>query len=210
MNMPGHSVGSEVSETQAADAVTTEVSALKQQTRRRFIRGAGLAVPVIMTVQSPSALAAGKLCFAPSAAASIVLLNSRLDRDGVACAGLSPVSWSNAANNPGDLNHEFWVAAGGEGLNGDGVLFSSVFGSGFDGKTLKDVLNTDDSADVGALGRHLVASYLNLQSAWIPPTVFTQSDLVDMWNGRTGSYEPTAGVKWATGQIVDYLKTTMR
>lgn len=204
MNMPGHSVGSEVSETQAADAVTAEVSALKQQTRRRFIRGAGLAVPVIMTVQSPSALATWRQCFAPSAAASIALLHSRLDREKLTCAGRSPGFWKNAAK-LGHPNHGFWVTAGGEG-----VLFASVFGSGFDGKTLKQVLNTIGNANSAALGRHLAASYLNLKIAgWIPPTVFTQSDLVEMWNGRTGSYEPTAGVTWGAGQIVDYLKTTM-
>lgn len=204
MNMPGHSAGSEVNEAQATDAVTAEASALKQQTRRRFIRGAGLAVPVIMTVQSPSALATWKQCFAPSAAASIALLHSRLDREKLICAGRSPGFWTSAAN-PTHPNHSFWVTAGGEG-----VLFSSVFGSGFDGKTLKQVLNTTGNANYAALGRHLAASYLNLKIAgWIPPTVFTQSDLVEMWNGRTGSYEPTAGVTWGAGQIVNYLKTTM-
>jgi len=30
-----------------------------------------------------------------------------------------------------------------------------------------------------------------------------------MWNGRAGTYSPTAGVMWNAGQIVDYLKTTM-
>lgn len=172
-----------------------------QRARRRFIRGAGLAVPVIMTVRSSSALSAQ--CFAPSAAASIALLHSRLDREHADCLGRTPGFWKNAAK-PDHPNHNFWVTAGGEG-----VLFSTVFGSGFPGKTLKDVLGLGGNQNYEALGRHLAAAYLNHQIGWVPDTVLSVQDLIDMWNGRAGSYSPTAGVTWNAGQIVTYLLTTM-
>lgn len=193
MNMPDHPVETGSSPQEA-----------KQHTRRRFIRGVGVAVPVIMTVQSTSALATWKKCMAPSAVASIALLHSRMDREQSLCLGRSPGFWKNASD-PSHPNHSYWVAAGGEG-----VLFSSVFGSGFPGKTLKQVLYTTGNNNYAALGRHLAASYLNLKIAgWIPPTVFTLSDLIEMWNGRAGSYSPTAGVTWGADQIVTYLTGTM-
>lgn len=172
----------------------------RQHTRRRFIRGVGVAVPVIMTIRSSSALSAQ--CFAPSAAASIALLHSRLDREQAVCLGRSPGFWKNAAR-PCHPNHNFWVTAGGEG-----VLFSTIFGSGFPGKTLKDVLGLKGNQNYEALGRHLAAAYLNHQIVWVPDTVLSIQDLIDMWNGRAGSYSPTAGVTWGAAQIVTYLVTT--
>lgn len=190
MNLPSYSV--------SPDGQPKEC---RQRARRRFIRGVGIAVPAIMTVQSSSALATQ--CFAPSAAASIALLHSRLDREHAVCLGRTPGFWKNAARS-GHPNHGFWVTAGGEG-----VLFSTVFGSGFPGKTLLDVLNTSGNANYAALGRHLAAAYLNFKIGWVPATVLSLQDLIDMWNGRAGTYSPTAGVMWNAGQIVDYLKTTM-
>lgn len=173
----------------------------RQRSRRRFVRGVGMAVPAIMTIRSSSALAAQ--CFAPSAAASIALLHSRLDREHESCLGRTPGFWKNAAK-PDHPNHNYWVTAGGEG-----VLFSTVFGSGFPGKTLLDVLNLGGNSNYAALGRHLVAAYLNFKIGWVPATVLSLQDLIDMWNGRAGSYSPTAGVTWNADQIVAYLLTTM-
>lgn len=190
MNVPGHPIGSE-----------SQPKENKQRARRRFVRGIGVAVPVIMTVKSSSALAAQ--CFAPSAAASIALLHSRLDREHLDCLGRTPGFWKNAAK-PDHPNHSDWVTAGGEG-----VLFSTVFGSGFTGKTLLDVLKLRGNSNYEALGRHLVAAYLNLKIGWVPTTVLSLQDLIDMWNGRAGSYSPTAGVTWTADKIVTYLKTTM-
>ncbi len=190
MSVPGHSIGSE-----------NRPKENKQRARRRFIHGVGVAVPVIMTVKSSSALAAQ--CFAPSAAASIALLHSRLDREHLDCLGRTPGFWVNAAK-PGNPNHPYWVTAGGEG-----VLFSTVFGSGFNGKTLKQVMALNGNQDQWQLGAHLSAAYLNNKIGWVPDTVLSLQDLRDMWAGRLGTYTPTAGVTWDGGQIVAYLQTTM-
>ncbi len=166
--------------------------------RRRFIHGIGIAAPIILTVKSPSALAAQ--CVAPSAAASMDLLKSRLDRQQLSCIGRTPGFWQNASTtHPLD-----WEKAGGKG-----VLFSNVFLSGFSGKTLKQVMNLGGNEDASQLGAHLSAAYLNLKRGWVPETVLSLSQLREMWGGRLGSYEPTAGVKWGGELIVTYLKTTM-
>lgn len=190
MDVPDHPIDSE-----------NQPQENRQRARRRFIHGVGVAVPAIMTVRSPSALAAQ--CFAPSAAASIALLHSRLDREHLDCLGRTPGFWKNAAK-PGNPNHGYWITAGGEG-----VLFSTVFASGFPGKTLKNVLGLGGNQNYEALGRHLAAAYLNFKIGWVPATVLSLQDLIDMWNGRAGSYSPTAGVTWNAAQIVAYLLTTM-
>jgi hypothetical protein len=168
--------------------------------RRRFIHGIGVAVPVVMTVRSPSALAGGQ-CLAPSATASIALLHSRPDRQQFYCKGRTPGFWKNAW----DTHPLIWSSSGGEG-----VLFSAVFGSGFPGQTLKQVMNLGGgSVDPWELGAHLSAAYLNYRMGWVPLGVLSVGDLVEMWNGRFGTYEPTAGVRWNGEQIVAYLQTTM-
>lgn len=193
----------------------TSLQEKRRLPRRRFIRGVGIAVPAtaIMTVQSTSALAAQ--CFAPSAAASIALLKSRIDREQLSCLGRTPGFWGNAeTTHPADL-----AAAGGD------QLFSAVFGSGFDGLTLIQVMgltggNPDGAAkekkkdsptavDPYQLGAHLSAAYFNLKRGWVPETVLSLQDLIDMWNGRSGTYTPTANVQWGAEDIVTYLKTTM-
>lgn len=170
--------------------------------RRRFIHGIGIAVPVIMTVRSPSVLATGSggQCLAPSAMASIALLNSRPERTRSFCSGRTPGFWVNAWK-----THEtIWAASGGEGL-----LFSTVFGSGFSGKTLRQVMELQGNEDAFQLGAHLSAAYLNWKMVWVPNEVLSLQDLRDMWNGRGGTYSPTAGVTWGGEAIVTYLQTTM-
>lgn len=165
--------------------------------RRHFVRKLGVAVPVILTIKSPSALA--KQCVAPSAAASIALLNSRPDRQDFICTGGSPGFWKEASKtHPAE-----WATAGGEGL-----LFATVFGSGFPGMTLQQVMDLTGNEDTWQLGAHLCAAYLNWKMGWVPDGVLSLQDMKDMWAGRLGTYEPTAGVQWNGEQIVAYIITT--
>ena len=187
MNVPDHPVGSE-----------NQPKENKQRARRRFVHGVGVAVPVVMTVRSPSALAAQ--CFAPSAAASIALLSSRLDRETLNCTGRPPGFWGNAWKTHATV----WETSGGEGR-----LFSDVFGGGFPGKSLKKVMALNGNQDQWQLGAHLSAAYLNNKMGWVPDTVMSPQDLRDMWAGKNGTYTPTAGVTWGGEAIVAYLQTTM-
>lgn len=187
--------------------------------RRRFIRGVGVAVPVLMTVKSPSALASTQ-CFAPSAAASIALLHSRPDREKLICSGGTPGYWGNAAKRT-HPQHPSWVAVFGADRVSpppnpsdpfDGIispLFSVIFGSGFDGKKVHEVIYLTGGADPDQLGAHLVAAYCNWKIGWVPSTVLDYADLKEMWMYHLTGYEPTAGVKWYGEEIVKYLQTTM-
>jgi hypothetical protein len=195
---------------------------VSQAGRRRFIGGLGAIAPVVMSVHSPSVLAAGQ-CLAPSAHASIALLQSRLDRERQSCDGGTPGYWGNAAKR-NHTHHPDWVAVFGADRTNpppdvndlyDGIaspLFSSIFGSGFDGKKVHEVVGMTGGSDPYQLGAHLVAAYCNLKKGWVPSGehgVLDLLDLQEMWSKRNSGYEPTAGVKWYGEQIVAYLQTTM-
>lgn len=164
--------------------------------RRRFVRGVGLATPVVLTMASRSALA--RTCFSPSAQASITLDNSRA-QGGASCSGRSPGYWWNAKkNHPDD-----WSASGAEG-----VLFSSIFPGGFPDKTLREVLGLNGNQDQWQLGAHLVAAWCNLQTGKVPSSVLSLQTMQAMWAGRSGSYQPVPGVFWNGEDIVKYIQTT--
>jgi hypothetical protein len=181
------------------------------ESRRRFVRGVGLATPVMLAMSSRSALATGGSCLSPSASASITLLNSRPDRDRVGCSGRSPGFWSQACKSS-HPNHSYWVSSGAEGK-----YFSAVFddSSAFPGKTLKQVLrngirNEPSFPDPNRLGFHLAAAWCNLQLGWVPATVISLQQLKDMWRYRNTGYQPVPGMEtpWNGEDIVKYLSTT--
>lgn len=187
--------------------------------RRRFIRGVGVAVPIVMTVRSPSALATTQ-CLSPSANASIALLHSRQDRTEGLCNGRTPGYWVNAK-----CQHQAeWAAAG---QSGEGMFFDRIVGmsTSFSGLRIRHVMliagvsvNSSNNCpanppapgnigDPDQLGAHLVAAYLNMKMGWV--TVITWQNLKDMWLNQT-AYVPTPGATpWTRAEIVQYLKSTM-
>ncbi|KAB2926761.1 MAG: hypothetical protein F9K30_05705 [Dechloromonas sp.] len=181
------------------------------ESRRRFVRGVGLATPVMLAVSSRSALATGGTCLSPSASASIALTNSRPNRDGIGCSGRSPGFWSQACLSS-HQHYSYWTMSG-----ASGKLFSTVFNdsSAFPGKTLKDVLRngmagSPSFADPNRLGFHLAAAWCNLQVGFVPSTVVSLLQLRAMWAGRNLGYQPVPGMgePWYGEKIVKYLETT--
>jgi hypothetical protein len=74
--------------------------------------------------------------------------------------------------------------------------------------TLLDVLEAGGGPP-GDVGRHIVAALLNAASGLTP--VLSVADVLIMWEeyATMGYFEPTAGVRWYHGEIVDYLLSTM-
>lgn len=166
--------------------------------RRHFVRGAGVAIPTVLSVGSRSALANG--CLSPSASASINLTQSRPNRNDGSCAlGRTPGYWQNASTtHPAE-----WAQCGAEGKK-----FSVCFLSGFGQKTLEEVMNLNGGQDPEQLGAHLCAAWCNLQMKWVDESVISLEVLRAMWAGQN-SYHPLAGVTWSRQDTVNYLKTTM-
>jgi len=170
--------------------------------RRRFVRGVGIATPVILTVASRSALAA--TCLSCSAQASIALDNSRPDRGrGSGCSGRGPEFWK-AASTSNSTQHGTW-----QGCGAEGKYFSTCFSArdGFPGKTLKDVLASQGVNDPHGLGAHLCAAWCNLQMGSVPASVLSLDTMKRMWAERNVGFQPVPGVSWSALQIVEYIKS---
>lgn len=91
------------------------------------------------------------------------------------------------------------------------IGFPGFSGSKFgDASMMAVIANQFQSLDSQELGRHCAASVLNVAKGLVPTTVLTIPVILDMWTATAngGYYEPTAGVHWYAGDVVNYLKTT--
>lgn len=143
--------------------------------RRRFIKGAGIAAPVVLTLSSPSVF--GALCLS-----QMMSGNQSHIGTGSCTLGLSPGFWKNpvGTTSQGDTTIQAWSKAGfhygnlengtretGKNKNKDknkwdsytgGTKFSDsiAFGTG-DARAMRDILGKDN----GTLEWHLIAALLN-------------------------------------------------
>lgn len=143
---------------------TTEQACVDK--RRRFIKGAGIAAPVVLTLSSPSVF--GAMCLS-----QIMSGNQSHIGTGSCILGLSPGFWKNpvGTTSQGDTTLEAWSKAGfnygtcasGKNKNkwdsySGGTKFSDsiAFGNG-DNLVMRDILGKEN----GSLNWHLVAALLN-------------------------------------------------
>ncbi len=181
--------------------------------RRRLLRGGVGAVPVILTVSSPSVMATGNWGGGCTPASSFASINASRPDKTYSCQGRTPGYWKQ--------EHHFdeWPKAYvPKGRNA--TKFNDVFGSrgGFPNKTLLDVLEMGGGGDV-AIARHVVAALLNAATGRTSTTVLGVGAVKTLWATyvEKGYYEPTAGIKWyadysipaGNGSLSDWLKSTM-
>lgn len=188
--------------------------------RRRLIKGALAAGPILMTLASRPVLGqTGGNCRTPSGFASG---NVSQNAKTVDCAGFSPGYWKQRLD--AWPSPPFYpTTTGGSDGSGPSMLSGTASGSdvheatpfhspttGFGGayfgsKTMLQVLNTGGGG-LTALGRHVCASLLNATKfpaeSPVSATVVRQ-----MWNDclNLGYFEPIAGVKWNADAVCDYL-----
>lgn len=198
-------------------------------TSRRRLTGAGLGMSAIFTLASRPVLAAQQ-CTSPSAAAS-----SNLSQHGTptVCSGRTPGFWKNPQKaSEWPLPYSQGTCANGSNGNGNsgtsqgcssspanwsgGTLFHPLFGgSKFKTLSLTQVmaLNDNDYSDIkdqDNLGAHIAAALLNAAKGFTKG-VLDENAVIGMWNewAVNSHFEPTAGVKWDSAQIVMYLQSTM-
>jgi len=188
---------------------------------RRRLTGAGLGMSVIFTLASRPVL--GATCTTASAAAS-----GNLSQHGapLLCVGRTPAFWKNPQHVAEWLLTPYTqgtCSGGGCSSSPDnwtgGTAFHPLFGgSNFKinnkSLSLNQVMVMNDSSygvtDPDNLGAHIVAALLNAASGKTD-SVMSVTTVIGMWNEwvAKGYFEPNAGVKWSSAQIVTYLKTTM-
>lgn len=193
---------------------------------RRKLTNAGLGVSAIFTLASRPVLAAQ--CVTASAAAS-----GNLSQHGTAapCVGRKPDYWKQA------IHAKEWIlpysqgkcSGSGKGSIGcmaspekwtGGTLFHDICGGSnfkINNKSLSmnQVMIMNNNGYVGLadpdnLGCHIVAAILNSASKKTEGVLSVMA-VIGMWNEwvSKGHFEPSAGAKWSSAQIVAYLQTTM-
>lgn len=180
----------------AADAANTAALSPTGTARRRFTRAGIAASGVLLTLHSQPGMAA-EVCTTPSGYLSGGLQSYRGPEP--TCAGRSPGYWK---------NHSWPRSSAKE------AMFSQVFScNSLNAKTYGTVSQRDildpKKWDLNGIGRHLIAAYLNVQAGL--STFQTVPMLQRIWleYQAKGYYTPTAGVKWDSAKIVEYLQGTM-
>jgi hypothetical protein len=173
-------------------------------TRRRLAKAGIGVVGVLSTLESRAAMSP-MICKSPSGALSGGL-SSNYNNAATTCEGLSPGYW---------LNHtSAWPVS-------NQIMFSAVFdvpgdkssctpqslNQSYECSTMLNLLNPQDF-DRYNLGRHVVATYLNIMSGKI--SFLSVTTLQKMWSDvlRTGQYSPASGVYWSAEQVKNYLENT--
>lgn len=165
-----------------------------QGAARRRLAKAGLgAAGVLWTTQASAA----RVCISASAALSGGLASRKPDAASVTCEGRSPGYWK---------NHGGWPVA-------SDTKFRNIFScsdandSTYGSATLLELLE-GCKFDRYNLGKHLVATYLNVKTGWI--SYISERTLVQMWSElqSTGHYEPAKGVFWDAETTKRYLEST--
>lgn len=179
--------------------IPTGVSPLGERgsARRRLSKAAIGAAGVLWTLESKANMCAPTMiCKAPSAHLSAGA--STYAGKPVVCKGLSPGYWRKLTRK--------WPCR-------RDIGFGEVFPCfGADAKTYgaasMQSLLIDNSFDNYNLGRHLVATYLNVKAGYI--SFLTEEVLVKMWREvrATHRYSPTKGVYWTAEELKCYLERT--
>ena len=178
--------------------------------RRRLLQGGLAAAPLVMTLVSRPVLGQVQ-CYSCSGHMSMpTSANAKVSY----CSGHSPEWWAVEQNFdkwPKSINPiEKTFSAGPHVKVAEPTLFSACFspayGVGFGnltGLTFLQVLQSPAGAP-----RYFAAALLNVKKELVP--VLTEDSLKVMWYeyATTGCYEPTAGVKWYDGELIEYFLST--
>jgi len=187
-----------LAETPQSSELPTPVSGLS---RRRFTQ-AGLGVSgAVLTLASRSVLAGrtggpggGGTCKSPSG-----FLSGNASQHGPApiCEGRSPEYWK---------GQQQWPIARDTSFRN---LFNCKPNSVYAKYTIGDLI-TPKNIDQYGLAMHLIAARLNARRGWTP--FLTEDRIQSMFREweMSGTFTPSAGVKWSAAQIVFYLQATQR
>ena len=174
--------------------------------RRRLLRAAIAAGPVLMTIASKPVLGQ-TTCLAASATSA----GSSAARRASVCSGLTPSQWkARVAEWPSPYYATTLKSLGGH----QATLFhgptTGLGGRTYGERTMLEVIDFGEGgAGANSLGRYIVAGLLNARSGRTP--VLNETGVRLMWNDTVneGYYEPTAGIRWSAAECIAYLKTTM-
>jgi hypothetical protein len=181
--------------------------------RRRFLKGALAAGPVIVTLHSKPVL--GGVCQSPSGRISGSVSQSTAQID--TCTGYPCSYYRTTGTSTGG-------GAGWVGIRPD-TIFNAVLRPGAmpssyqfttvgvlpQPSSMHQVLCATPDKDPYGLCGYFITALLNINGGRVPPTVLDQAGLFQMWTDwrRTGYYQPSAtATPWNSAAIVQYFKAT--
>lgn len=173
-------------------------------TRRRLAKAGVGAAGVLLTLDSRAAMSP-MICKSPSGALSGGL-SSNYNNAATTCEGLSPGYWLNHTSSWPVSNQIMFVSV--FEVPGDkNACTPETLNQSYQCSTMLNLLSPHDF-DRYNLGRHLVATYLNVMSGKI--SFLSVATLQKMWSDvlRTGQYSPASGVYWSAEQVKNYLENT--
>ena len=186
---------------------TSDAAVVRNAGRRRLLQTGIAAAPVIMTVLSRPVLAQTGVCQAPS---GFVSGNASNMAHAPVCMGQGIAFWIDYQSNPWPPGYIPVTVAGTPPQNA--TKFSDKFSPDLNppGLTLLEVLKTTNSG-APYVARLCVATLLNVEAGWIPPTVLSVPGVQHIWNeyATFGVYHPTLTAVWSEQEIIAYLQTLM-
>lgn len=191
-----------------SDAAQLETA--RADARRRFIKGAALASPVLLSIASRPVLGTSRFCSASG------FMSGNLSNQGgkdVSCGGNSPGYWKNHTSPGAPWPTPYLSGRRASGATGisytGGTQFHSVFkksgGFNYGTKTLLQVLWEHP----GSLAFHAIAALLNAK-AGIGNYVLTDLQVRQIWDGivTNGVYTTTTGHKMYEADAKAFFEQT--
>lgn len=169
--------------------------------RRRLLRGAAIAGPVVLTLASKPVLAGN--CISPSRTLSGNL--SQIGKNLGVCSGKGISLWKATStsawpiNSTTKFNNEFpaGIAAATTFNNANGTK-----------KSLGEVLALSSSDINFKIAQHFMVALLNIRAGTVAPSALDEARLKQMWAeyANSGKYEPFAGgTKWYVNDLINYF-----
>jgi len=177
---------------------TTEDAAVEK--RRRFIKGAGVAAPVILTLSSPSVFG-NTLCGSELISGNVSNVGA-----GSCTTGYSPIYWRDISSWPSPYSNSTNCTAtdGSKWNDGNAFLATSlVTGSVSEIRTMRAILCSTDPADT--LKQDFIAALLNAANATTYPLQVADVKAIQAGTQAVPGY---TSIPATSAQVIAYLPTT--
>jgi len=171
--------------------------------RRRFIKGAGVATPVILTLSSPSVF--GALCLS-----EIMSGNESHTGNGSCALGHTPAWWRNPTNKGAWSQTPYTYSTLGAGTDCGGYTLGTLFSAAFLGALPENVLlltMLSNMCEAGnSLDSYLVAALLNASTPG-SNYLYTPDQVIQLKKKQLGVPPNNSKVE---ADVLAFLQTTMQ
>lgn len=188
----------------AAESQRERAEHARASARRRFIRGAAAASPVLLSLVSRPVLGTTRFC----SASGFMSGNLSQPQTSQGCGGFSPGYWKNHSPWPTPYVSGTQNGSGGGSTFSGGTKFHDVFAKGkynFGTSSMLKVLWTEP----GSFAFHTIAALLNAASG-INGYTLTTAQVIQIWNQimSVGYYQATSSLQMFEADAKAFFENT--